>query len=118
MKYQRGISLSGLLFWGTIVAVIAMLGIKVAPTAIEYYKILKNVKATAANVQQGATVPEIRAAFGKYAEVDHIRDFSATDLDITKENGQVVISFAYEKRIPLFHPGSLVIEYSGSSAGN
>lgn len=118
MKRQRGISLTGLLFWGAIVAVIAMLGIKVAPTTIEYYKILKNVKATASSVQQGATVPEIRAAFGKYAEVDHIRDFSATDLDISKDNGRVVIAFAYEKRIPLFHPVTLVIEYSGSSAGN
>lgn len=118
MKYQRGVSLSGLLFWGAIVAAIAMLGIKVAPTTIEYYKILKDVKATAANVQQGATVPEVRAAFSKFAEVDHIRDFSATDLDITKDNGRIVISFAYEKRIPLFHPVSLLIEYSGSSAGN
>lgn len=118
MKYQRGVSLTGLLFWGAIFAVVAMLGIKVAPTAIEYYKILKDVKATAANVQQGATVPEIRAAFAKYAEVDHIKDFTPADLDISKENGQVVISFAYEKKIPLFHPVSLVIEYAGSSAGH
>lgn len=118
MKHQRGLSLSGLLFWGAIVAAIAMLAIKVAPTTIEYYKILKDVKATAANVQQGATVPEVRAAFSKFAEVDHIRDFSPTDLDISKENGRVVIAFAYEKRIPLFHPVSLIIEYSGSSAGN
>lgn len=118
MKYQRGVSLSGVLFWGAIFALVAMLAIKVAPTAIEYYKILKNVKATAANIQQGATVPEIRAAFSKYAEVDHIKDFAPTDLDISKENGQIVISFAYEKKVPLFHPVSLLIEYSGSSAGN
>lgn len=118
MRYQRGVSLTGLLFWGALVAIVAMLGIKVAPTTIEYYKILKSVKATAANVQQGATVPEIRLAFSKYAEVDHIRDFSPTDLDISKEGGRVVISFAYKKEIPLFHPVSLVIEYSGTSAGN
>lgn len=117
MKFQRGITLSGLLFWGIIFALVAMLGIKVAPTAIDYYKILKDVKATAANVQQGATVPEIRAAFAKYAEVDHIKDFTPADLEISKENGQIVISFAYEKKIPLFHPVSLLIEYSGTSAG-
>jgi len=116
MKNQRGVALSGLLFWGIVFAMVALLAIKVAPTSIEYYKILKDIKATAGSVQQGATVPEVRNAFSKYAEVDHIKDFSPSDLDISKDGGQVVISFAYEKKIPLFGPVSLLIEYSGSSA--
>ena len=44
MKKQRGVALSGLLFWGFVVAMVAVLGLKVAPTAIEYYKILKDAK--------------------------------------------------------------------------
>jgi hypothetical protein len=45
MKYQRGVALSGLIFWGVIFFLVAVLGMKVAPTTIEYYKILKNTKA-------------------------------------------------------------------------
>ena len=43
MKYQRGVTLSGLLIWGVIIAVVAMLGLRVAPDVIDYYKIKKIV---------------------------------------------------------------------------
>ncbi len=118
MKYQRGVSLSGLLFWGAIFGVVAMLLVKVAPSAIEYYKVLKNAKATAASVQPGTTVPEVRKAFAKYAEVDHLVDFKPEDLEVSKEGNQIVLSFDYEKRIPLFANVSLLINYKGTTSAS
>lgn len=116
MKKQLGVAISGLLVWGVLIAVVAMLGIKVAPEVIDYYKIKKGVTATAANAN-GKTVAEIRAIYGKYAEVDHTQTLAPADLDISKEGGEVVISFSYEKRIPLFANVSLLIEFEGSSSG-
>ncbi|MBI2278325.1 MAG: DUF4845 domain-containing protein [Dechloromonas sp.] len=116
MKYQRGVALSGLIFWGIIFILVAVLGMKVAPTAIEYYKILKDAKAVAAQSGPDATVADVRKAFEKYAEVDHLA-FQASQLDISKDNGKIVVEFAYEKRIPLFGNVSLLIDYKGSSAG-
>lgn len=113
-KYQRGFTLSGLIVWGAVIAVVAMMGMKVVPSVIEYYKILKDCKAVAAQVSQGATVADVKRSFAKFAEVDHI-DFSADQLDISKEGGQVVISFDYEKRIPLFANVALLINYKGST---
>jgi len=115
MKYQKGVSLSGLLIWGFIAIIVALLGMKVAPEVIDYYKIKKIVASTAAN-SSGKTVPEIRTIFGKYAEVDHIKTISAADLDISKEGNEVVIGFAYESRIPLFLNVSLLIDFESSSA--
>lgn len=115
MRHQRGVSLSGLLVWGAVIAAVALLGIRVAPEAIDYYKIKKIVASTAAN-SSGKTVPEIRTIFGKYADVDHIETITAADLDISKEGNQVVIAFEYEKRIPLFLNVSLLIEFQGSSS--
>ena len=115
MNKQRGVALSGLMFWGIIISVVAMLGIKVAPEVIDYYKIKKIVASTAANAS-GKTVPEIRAIFGKYADVDHIQTITGADLDISKEGNEVIIAFAYEKRIPLFMNVSLLIDFQGSSA--
>lgn len=118
MKSQRGVSLSGLLFWGVIFGAVAMLLIKVAPSAVEFYKIQKDVKAVAANAGPNPTVADLRKAYAKYAEVDHISDVRPEDLDISKDGNQIVIAFAYEKRIKLFGPASLLLEYAASSAGS
>ena len=116
MKYQRGLTLSGLLFWGIVLALVAVLGMKVAPEYVTYFKILKASKAVASQ-SSGKTVPEIRASFAKYMEVEHVSTITPADLDISKEGNTIVIAFAYEKRIPLFYNISLLIDFEGSSAG-
>ncbi|TXT29547.1 MAG: transmembrane protein [Rhodocyclaceae bacterium] len=116
MKYQRGIALSGLIFWSVVLIMISVLGLKVAPTFIEYQKILKDIKATAAKAGPDSTVADIRKSFDKFADIDAL-DFKSSQLDISKDGGRIVIEFAYEKRIPLFWNVSLLIDYKGSTAG-
>jgi len=116
MNKQRGVALSGLLFWGIIIALVALLGMKVGPEYLDYYKILKSVKSISAGAAS-QTVPEIRAAYDKYADVNYIKTLSGTDLDISKDENGVVIAFAYERRIPLFYNVSLLIDFQGSSSG-
>ena len=117
MKNQKGVSLSGLLVWGFILAMVALVVIKVAPATIEYYKIQKAIKSVAAAATASSTVPELRKAYSKYVEIEHISDVRPEDLDIAKEGNQVVISFAYEKKIGLVGPVSLLIDYQASSSG-
>ena len=62
-------------------------------------------------------VAELRTSYAKFAEIDHISDVAPPDLDISKEGNQIVISVAYEKRIKLFGPTSLIIEYQASTSG-
>ena len=116
MNRQRGVALSGLIIWGTVIAMVAILAIRVLPEFMDYYKIRQAIKAVAADAN-GKTVPELRQAFAKYAEVEHIKTLAPTDLDIFKEENQVVIAFAYEKRIPLVANISLLIDFHGSSSG-
>lgn len=115
MKYQRGVALSGLIFWGIVIALAAILGMKVAPTTIEYYKVLKDAKATVNKVGPDATVAEVRKTFDNFANIDSL-DFKAEQLDISKDGGKIVASFDYDKKIPLFANVSLVINYKGSTA--
>jgi hypothetical protein len=115
MKYQRGVALSGLIFWGIVLVLVTVLGMKVAPTAIEYFKILKDSKAVVAQVGPDATVADVRKSFDKFAEIDML-EFSGNQLDISKDGGKIVIEFAYEKRIHLFWNVSLLIDYKGSTA--
>jgi len=116
MRQQRGIALSGLLFWGIVIALVAVLGMKVTPEYMDYFKIQKSVKAVAAEAN-GKTLTEIRAAYEKYASVNQISTVKSTDLDISKDGNEIVIAFEYEKRIPLFWNVSLLIDFQGSSSG-
>ena len=115
MKHQRGVALSGLIFWGGVITLVAVLGIKVAPTTVEYYKILKDIKATANKVGPDATVADVRKTFDNFANIDQL-DFKPEQLDVSKDQGKIVIAFDYDKRIPLFGNVSLVINYKGSTA--
>lgn len=117
MKFERGFSLSQMMVWGILLVLLASVGIKVTPSAIEYYKTLAAAKSAAQNATPQSTVPEIRRAYAKQAEVDHLKVIKPEDLDITKDGGQVVVNFNFTEKIPLVGPVSLLIEYQGSTAG-
>lgn len=115
MKRQRGITLTGLLGAAFAIAILALLGMKVVPEVMEYRTIVSAVKKVAAAATPESSVRQIRDAYDRQANVDYISSINGADLDITKEGGAIVISFAYEKRIPLFANASLLLDFSGSS---
>jgi Tfp pilus assembly major pilin PilA len=112
-SHQRGVSLVGLIFVLAILAMIAVLAMKVVPTVIEYNSIRKAIMSAKG---AGETVREIQNSFDKQAEVGYIESISGKDLEITKNGSEIDVSFAYQKKIPLFGPASLVIDYAGSTA--
>jgi hypothetical protein len=113
-RAQRGITLFGLMFWAIIVGFVALIVMKVLPTLNEYFTIQKAVNKIAK--EGGTTVPEIRAAFERTKDIEYsIQSISSKDLNITKENDKVVISFAYDKEIELMKPVYLLIKYEGRS---
>ena len=62
-RSQRGVTLFGLLFWGMVLAVTAVVGMKVFPTVLEYYTVQRVVDRIAAG--NPATVPQVRQEFHK-----------------------------------------------------
>ena len=117
MEQQRGVTLVSMLVVCVLLILVALLGIKVAPDVIEYFAVIKSVKATAADpATRGASVVQIRANFDKRKSIDNVSSITGADLDITKEGNDVVIAFAYNKKVPLYGPVSLSIDFEGSSA--
>ncbi len=116
MNKQHGLTLSGLMLWGVVIALIAMLSIKVIPEVIDYYKIKKSVHSTATRAS-GKSAEELRNTFSKYLEIENIRAITPNDLDIVQEGRNVRIAFSYEKRIHLFANVSLLIDFQGSASG-
>ncbi|MBP5988479.1 DUF4845 domain-containing protein [Piscinibacter sp.] len=113
-RRQRGVTLFGLMFWAILIGITALVVMRVLPTVNEYYTIQRAVDKIAK--EGGTTVPEIRAAFEKQKQIEYsISSISGKDLQVTKENEQVVVSFAYDKEIELMAPVYLLIKYEGRS---
>jgi hypothetical protein len=114
LRRDQGISLLGLMFWAILIGSIALVAIKSFPSVNEYLTIQRAVTKVA---HEGhSTVPEVRAAFEKQKEIEYsIKSISGKDLEITKENDQLVVAFRYDNEIPLYGPVFLLIKYEGRS---
>lgn len=113
-RRQRGLTLFGLLSWAILIGAIAYVALRVFPTVNEYLTIQRSIDKIAAAAP--STVAEARAAFERQKDIEYsISSIGGKDLEVTKENDKVVISFAYDKEIPLYGPVFLLIKYEGRS---
>jgi len=112
---QRGVSFLVVFLVGVLLALAAVGAMKVAPAYLAFATAKKAINAVAANEGRTGSVADIRRAFDKRAEIDDITAVTGADLDITKDSGDVVISFAYTQKIPLFANVSLLIDFSATS---
>jgi Tfp pilus assembly protein FimT len=111
---QRGISIMGLIVAFAILIVVAVFGMKVVPSYMEY-RTAKNGIDAIAREKQGASVADIRRAFEARATIDDITSVKPQDLEITKSGSEVVIAFGYRKEVPLFGGVGLYIDYAATS---
>ena len=113
-RRQRGITLFGLLFWAVIVGAVAVLLMKLFPAVNEYRTIQTMVNAVASS--GASSVPEVRSSFDQRRSIEYGVDaITGKDLEVTKDNDKIIISFAYDKEIELIDPVYLVIKFKGHS---
>jgi hypothetical protein len=113
---QQGLGFAGVLIVLIAIIFVAIIGMKLVPAYIEYFTIKKAVTSmTSSGELRGATVADVRRAFDRRTAVDDITSVRPEDLEITKDGNEIVISFAYEKRVPLFYNISVLIDFAGSS---
>jgi Domain of unknown function (DUF4845) len=116
MKRQRGMGFLGVLALLVGIIFLAIIGMKLVPAYIEYFTIKKAVASITQSGQlRNATVADVRRAFEMRQAVDDFTAVGPKDLEISKDGNEIVISFAYEKRIPLFYNISVLIDFAGSS---
>jgi Tfp pilus assembly protein PilE len=111
---QRGVTLMGLIAALFILIVVALFAMKVIPSFIEYRTAKSTIEAVARQAQSPA---EVRRLFESRSAIDDI-SLKPTDLEITREGNQMVISFAYRKEVPLFGNVGLYIDYAANSKGS
>jgi hypothetical protein len=112
-RAQRGVSMLGLLFWALLIGFVGYLAVVTLPTVNEYLTIQRAVNKVA---NEGGTVGEIRKSFERQKDIEYsISSINEKDLVITKENDRIVVSFGYDKEVPIFGPVYLLIKYRGRS---
>ena len=111
MQKQRGMTFLSLVITAIVIVMAGIVVMQAAPTYIEFLAIDKAVQ----KASGGETVAEVRKIYDKAVTIDQITSVTAKDLEISKDNGRVVVSFAYERDVHLFGPAYLVMRYAGSS---
>lgn len=116
-KSQSGVSLIGVMIGGAVLAALLLVGLKLIPVISEYMGVKRSMVAVVGGANpQTATVSELRSAFTKRAMVDDVTTITASDVDITKEDGRIVMSIEYSRKVKLFGNVSLLIDFSASTA--
>ncbi len=112
LQSQRGVSLSGLIVGLAVIFGLAVLGMRVFPSIMEYRSAKEGIMSAK---RQGGTVNDMRNAFNKHADVNTITTIDAKDLIVTKNNGEIELSFDYENKITLFTDVYLGIRYAATT---
>lgn len=113
---QAGIGFLLIFIIFVVVALAAVGAMKIAPAYSEYMTIQKTITAVAASEGRTGNVSEIRKAFERRSSIDNITAVTPGELEITKDGGEVVISVAYAKKVPLFANVSVCIDFAASTA--
>jgi hypothetical protein len=118
MNTQRGVSLGGLMVVLFIVIMLALLGFKLIPPYMEYLQIKKDFKAISLQPEvRNGTRGNFDQAWSRYATIDNIQSVDGSEIEFTKEGGEVVISAAYSVKVPLFANLSACLDFKPTTAG-
>ena len=112
LQSQRGVSLSGLIVGLGLIFFVAVLGMRVFPSVMEFRSAKEGL---AAAKRMGGTPNEMRNAFNKHADINMIDSIAGKDLIVTKNNNEVELAFDYEKRIDLFANAYLGLHFAATT---
>lgn len=107
---QQGLSLVGLILGGGVLFFVALVGMKMVPTYIEYFTIKRHLSDIAHN-SSGSSPAELKGTFGKRATIDDITSVDGSELEFTKNGDGYDISLNYTKKVPLMGHLSLLFDF-------
>ena len=111
---QRGLSIVGLIFGSVVLVFVLLLGMKLFPPYLEFFTAKKHI-IQIAQEQRAGTVGDVRKAWQLKTAIDDVSAITDKDLEITKDGGEIVISFAYRKEVPLFANVGVYLDFAASS---
>jgi hypothetical protein len=115
-KQQRGLSFGGFIFGAFLLVIGSIFGFRLIPAYIQNSTINNTFKVIANDPDmQKATIQEIRNSFSRRASIDNVTAIKPEDIDVSTDDGKLVLSASYTVTVPLVANASLLLEFKPSS---
>lgn len=102
LSRQRGISSAGVLLIAVLLGLFFTVGLKVGPLYVDHNLITGLCQDLIDNGEANSmTVTEVRDRISSTLRNNNVTDFDLNSIRLGKENGEAIITVAYEKRVPL-----------------
>ena len=112
---QRGISMIGFLFTAAVLLIVALLAFRMIPSYIEYYTVQKALQDAIAETRE-PNVATIRKFVERKLSADYVDSVSSSDVQVTRSGNVITASVNWEKKLPLVHNVSLLMEFSAEAS--
>ena len=112
MRKQRGITLSGTIFWLAILGFLGIMAAKLLPAYIEYFSVKKILAQLEAQGVTKGSVRDIRFGYEKLNAVEDVKSVRGDDLEITKAGGEAIISAAWSVKVPMVANVSACLDFA------
>ena len=112
---QRGISSAGVLLIAALLGLFFTVGLKVGPLYVDHNLITGLCQDLIDNGEaNGMTVTEVRDRISSTLRINNVTDFDLNSIRMRKENGEAIITVAYEKRVSLIANLDIVATFDES----
>jgi hypothetical protein len=113
---ESGLTIIGFLFVAAVVLGIAMIGFRVLPSYIEYFSVVKTLKQTLEGSRDGVTLAEFRRDFDLKSSADYIDSVAGSDVELSKQENQIVATATWTKTLHLVGNASLLLDFQASAS--
>jgi len=115
LSRQRGISSAGVLPIAVLLGLFFTVGLKVGPLYVDHNLITGLCQDLIDNGEaNGMTVTEVRDRISSTLRINNVTDFDLNSIRMRKENGEAIITVAYEKRVSLIANLDIVATFDES----
>ena len=115
LSRQRGISSAGVLLIAALLGLFFTVGLKVGPLYVDHNLITGLCQDLIDNGEANSmTVTEVRDRLSSTLRINNVTDFDLNSIRLRKENGEAIITVAYEKRVPLIANLDIVATFDES----
>ena len=115
VRYQRGLSMTGFLFVAAVMLIVALLAFRMIPSYIEYYTVQRALE-EALSDNSDPTLTSVRRSVERKLNADYVDAVTAKDVQVTKLGNNVTAFASWEKKLPLVHNVSLLMEFNASAS--
>lgn len=116
LKKQVGATLMGMLFVGSLVVFVAMLGLKLFPAYQQFFSVKSVIKAMKQESLSNMSKSEIIQSFDRRADVGYVTAVTGKDLEIGKNaSGETVVTAKYQVITPLVGNISALMDFETST---